>query len=210
MMRDSGIGRGGMPRGRRLRSRLGLERNELRRRVDRVQRWAALGIFVLMVLVSTPVAAWCATMAYEAGLRAERHERADRRQVVATVVAIGGIDAEGNRYLHETVRATWQRPGTPDRPAESHSGTLPSWKGARVGAKKTIWVDLRGEPTGRPRPHGRTVTDAAYAAGSALPATGLPFLVAYVMVRRRCDRHRYAMWDAAWARMDAQRGRNSS
>ena len=85
---------------------------------------------------------------------------------------------------------------------------LPSWKGAAVGATRRIWVDREGDLTMAPRSHGRTVTDAVYVAASATLGAALPFLLVYLLVRRRCDRHRFAMWDAAWARMDADRGRN--
>lgn len=200
-MRRSGIGDAPT---RRLRRRLGLERNELRRGVDRVQRAVALALLVLLLVAAPPVAAWCGGLAYDAGLRAERQEHAQRQKVWATVVATGGFAAAGERYVHETVRATWPRP-VDGRP---RTGTLPSWKGAEVGARKQIWVDREGRLAVRPRPHSRTVTDAVYAGGAAALAVGAPVLLAYVVVRRRCDRYRDRMWDAAWARMDADAGRN--
>ena len=124
------------------------------------------------------------------------------------MVATGGIVSTGDRYVHETVRATWPRPGGPGRNAEPRTGTLPAWKDARVGSSRTIWVDRDGDPVARPRPHSRTVTDAAYAAGAAALAAGLPVLGVYLLVRRRCDRIRDDLWDAAWARLDAERGRH--
>ncbi|MFG2086370.1 hypothetical protein [Spirillospora sp. NPDC048824] len=201
-MRRSGIGRGGTPLTR-LRRRLGLERSELRRRVDRVQRVIALALLVLLLGTAPPLAAWAATWSYEAGVRAEDAERANRRQVVATVTATGGIGASGDRYVHETVHATWAGEN-----GENRVGTLPSWKGAKVGAQRRIWVDRDGNPAVRPRPHSRTVTDAAYAGTAAVLGCGLPVLVMYIVVRRRCDRHRDRMWEADWARMDADAGHN--
>ncbi|TDC89463.1 hypothetical protein [Actinomadura sp. 7K507] len=196
-MRGSGIGRGGGPLTR-LRRRLGLERNELRRRVDRVQRAIALGLLVLLLGVAPPLAAWAASWSYEAGVRAENAERANRRLVVATVTATGATSSSGDRYIHETVQATWRGAG-----GEPRAGTLPSWKNAKIGAQRRIWVDRDGAPTVRPRPHSRTVTDAAYAGAAAVLGCGLPVLLVYALVRRRCDRHRYDLWEAGWARMDA-------
>ena len=83
------------------------------------------------------------------------------------------------------------------------TGTLPSWKNAKVGAHRTIWIDAKGDPTVRPRPHSRTVTDAAYASTAAVLGVGTPILLAYLLVRRRCDHRRDEMWEADWARMDA-------
>lgn len=198
-MRRSGIGRRSTALTR-LRRRLGLERSELRRRVDRVQRAIAFALLVLLLGIAPPLAAWAASSSYEAGVRAEDAERADRRQVVATVTATGGT---GDHYIHETVHATWQGEN-----GESRVGTLPSWKDVKVGAQRKIWVDRDGNPAVRPRPHSRTVTDAAYAGTAAVLGCALPVLVTYIFVRRRCDRHRYRMWEADWARMDADAGHN--
>jgi hypothetical protein len=220
-MRDSGIPPRPLPRPT-LRRRLGLEHNELRRRVDRVQRCLALCLLALMLAVVTPLAVWGGRWTYDTGLRAERDERAERRQVVATVVATGGVGSAGDRYVHETVTATWPRPDAPNaaentgntagnaKARGTRTGALPGWKGAEVGAKKRIWVTMDGEVTGQPRAHSRTVSDAGYTAASVVLIGAVPFLLAYLLLRRRCDRHRYTMWDDAWARMDAQRGRKSS
>ncbi|GLZ10963.1 hypothetical protein Acsp04_11980 [Actinomadura sp. NBRC 104425] len=202
-MRGFGAG-GAAPPLRRLRRRLGLERNELRRRVDRVQRAIALALLVLLLATAPAVAAWCGGLAYDAGLRAERREHAQRQQVWATVVATGGIASSGDQYVHETVQAVWPRAAD----GRTRTGTLPSWKGAAVGDRKRIWVDREGRPTVRPRPHSRTVTDAVYAGAAAALGVGAPVLLAYVVVRRRCDRYRDRMWDAAWARMDTDAGHN--
>lgn len=201
MMRRHRAGRHGRPSVR-LRRRVGLERNELRRRVDRVQRLAALCLLAVLLAAAPPLAAWSAGWSYRQGTRAERAERADRHQVAATVLAAGGVPA-GDRYIHETVRGQWPGPGGGLR-----TGELPSWKNAVPGAQRRIWVDREGEPTVRPRSHGRTVTDAAYAGLAGVLVAGAPLLLAYWAVRRRCDRHRDALWDAAWARMDADAGRN--
>ncbi|MFB4307997.1 hypothetical protein [Actinomadura sp. GTD37] len=196
-MRRSGIRRGGTPLVR-LRRRLGLEHSELRRRVDRVQRLIALGLLLLLLGTAPPLAALAVNWSYSAGTAAENAENANRRQVVATVTATGGVGSAGDRYIHETVQATW--PGGNGQP---RVGTLPSWKDVKVGAHRTIWVDAAGDPTARPRPHSRTVTDAVYAGAAAVLGSAMPVLLAYVLVRRRCDRHRDAMWEADWARMDA-------
>ncbi|TYK48082.1 Rv1733c family protein [Actinomadura decatromicini] len=201
-MRRSGIGWRGTPLTR-LRRRLGLERNELRRPIDRVQRTIALALLVLLLGAAPPLAAWTSSWSYEAGSRAEHAERANRHQVVATVVATGGIGSSGDRYIHETVQATW--PGKDGKP---RTGTLPSWKNAKPGAQRAIWVDRAGEPSVRPRPHSRTVTDAAYAGAATVLGCGLPVLLGYLLVRRRCDRLRDDMWEADWARMDADAGHN--
>ncbi|WP_329520028.1 Rv1733c family protein [Spirillospora sp. NBC_01491] len=187
----------------RLRRRLGLERNDLRRRVDRFQRLIALVLLLVLLAAAPPLAAWAAGWSYRQGSRAERAERIDRHQVVATVQSTGGIGSVGDRYVHETVRAQWPGPG-----GKVKSGSLPSWQDAKDGARRQIWIDREGEPTVRPRAHNRTLTDAAYAGFAGVLVAGLPLLLAYGVLRRRCDRYRDALWEADWARMDADAGRN--
>ncbi|WUH96597.1 hypothetical protein OHR68_23835 [Spirillospora sp. NBC_00431] len=201
-MRRSGIGCRGTPLTR-LRRRLGLERNALRRPVDRVQRAIALGLLVLLLAAAPPLAGWAVSWSYDAGTRAENTERANRRQVVATVTSTGGIGTSGDRYIHETVQAAW-----PGADGKQRVGTLPSWKSAKIGAQRTIWIDRDGDPTVRPRPHSRTVTDAAYAGAATVLACAVPVLLGYLAARRRCDRHRDELWEAEWARMDADAGHN--
>ncbi|MBO2459591.1 Rv1733c family protein [Actinomadura violacea] len=196
-MRGSGDGRAGGSLAR-LRRRLGLEHSELRRPIDRVQRLVGVALILLLLAVGPPLAFWAGTWSYHAGSQAERAERTQRHQVVATVTSTGGIGSSGDRYVHETVQATW--PGAGGAP---RTGTLPSWKNAKAGAHRTIWINAKGDPTVRPRPHSRTVTDAAYAATAAVLGVGTPVLLAYLLVRRRCDRRRDEMWEADWARMDS-------
>ncbi|MEU5881539.1 hypothetical protein [Spirillospora sp. NPDC047279] len=188
---------------RRLWRRLGLEHNELRRRIDRVQRRTALALLALFLLAAPPFALWCASWSYDAGTRAERAEHADRARVTATVLSTGGVGTTGDRYVHETVQARWTGP---DR--RPHTGALPSWKGAKAGDTRAIWVDRAGEVSMRPRPHSRTVTDAAYAAFAAFAAGGVPILGVYALFRHRFDRIRDAEWEAGWARMDTDAGHN--
>ncbi|MFC4906639.1 hypothetical protein [Actinomadura gamaensis] len=182
--------------------RAGLLPSELRRPVDRVQR--AIGYLLLVLaLFAAPLAALsCASWSYTTGVKAEHAERSVRYRTVATAEAIGDGSA-GDRYVHETLRARWLAPD-----GSSRVGTLTAWKNAKAGSRHPIWIDVKGAATTPPRPHGRTVTDTVYAATGAGLAVVLPVLGIYLAVRRRCDRYRDALWDADWARMDADAGHN--
>ncbi|WP_026411857.1 Rv1733c family protein [Actinomadura oligospora] len=187
---------------RRCARRAGLAPSELRRPVDRVQRAIAF-VLLALALITVPLAALsCARWSYRSGVRAEGAERSVRVRTVATAEAVG-VGSTGDRYVHETLRAHWSAPD-----GSTRTGLLTSWKDAKPGSRHTIWVDLKGTATTPPRPHGRTVTDAGYAATGAGLAAALPLLGVYLLVRRRCDRHRDALWDAGWARMDADAGHN--
>ncbi|MEV4258938.1 hypothetical protein AB0J52_37755, partial [Spirillospora sp. NPDC049652] len=182
--------------------RAGLLPSELRRPVDRVQRAVAF-VLLGLALVAVPLAAvTCARWSYRAGMQAEHTERAARYRTVATAEAVG-VGSTGDRYVHQALRARWTAPD-----GSSRVGVLTSWKDAKAGSRHAIWVDVKGTATTPPRPHGRTVTDAGYAATGAGLAVVLPLLGVYLLVRRRCDRHRDDLWDAAWARMDTDAGHN--
>ncbi|TNY35786.1 hypothetical protein [Thermomonospora catenispora] len=182
----------------RLRRRFGFDRNEMRRRVDRVQWTVGVTLVLVFLLAAPALAVWAGARAYDAGVRAERRQHATRWEATATVTGPGGVS--GERYLHRTVQATWRAPNGAVR-----SGRIPAWKDAEVGARRQIWVDRSGRPVARPRPHSRTLVDAGYAAVGGTAGVGAPLLFVYWLVRRRCDRIRYAQWDAEWARIDPHR-----
>jgi hypothetical protein len=201
MRRPELAGRPPVTRLGRVRRRLGFDCNELRRRVDRVQWGVGLTLFVVFLVIAPIAATWTALWSHDSGTRIEHHERAARHQVVATVTGPGGLGTGGSdRYLHQTVQASWPIPGGGTR-----TGQIPAWKDAKAGARHKIWVDRTGKLTTRPRPHSRTVVDTGYAATGAVLAIGFPLLCAYGLVRRRCNRRRYADWDAEWARIDQPR-----
>ncbi|PKK13822.1 hypothetical protein [Thermomonospora sp. CIF 1] len=181
----------------RLRRRLGFDRNVLRRRIDRIQWAAGLTLAVVFLLAAPLLAVAAGGRAYESGVRAEQHERAARRQVAATVTGPAVVDG---RYGNRVVPAVWRAPDGTVR-----KGLLPLAEDDRAGTHRWLWVDRTGRPTAPPRSRSRTVIDAGYAAGGAVLAVGVPLLIAYRLVRRRCDRVRDAMWDAEWARIDPHR-----
>lgn len=188
----------------RLRRRLGFDRSDLRRRIDRVQWALGLGLLVLFVVVATPLGTWIGMLTYGSGVHQEHRQAAARHSVTATVIGGAGVGSSGGHgYLHQTVRATWPDPSTPNGPPRT--GVIPAWKGATPGATRHIWVTGSGEPTVKPRPHSRTVADTAYITSATVLATGLPVLLVYWGVRFQCDRQRDKMWDADWARLDTPR-----
>lgn len=185
----------------RVRRCCGFDRSDLRRKVDRVQWRIGLALLMAFAVIAPALAIWLASWSYASGMRVERREVATRYEVVATVGGPGGLGTAGlDRYLHQTVQATWKAPdGTP------RVGMIPAWKNVKVGAQQRIWVDPSGKLTVRPRPHSRTVVDAGYAATGAVLAAAIPPLTAYLLLRRRFDRRRDAMWDEEWARIDPHR-----
>src|SRR5690606_30213915 len=181
-MRRSRIGRGGTPLAG-LRRRLGRERNELRRPVDRVQRLITLVLLLVLVGTAGPLWIWAASRSYQSGVQAEQAGRTERHQIVATVTSTGP-DASGDRYLQASSRATGR-----DANGECRGAALPrSGRGAGAGAQHRIWVDRDDDPVVPPRPHSRTVTEAVYGGVAAILCCAPPIQLVHYLVRRRGDR----------------------
>ncbi|GAA0247884.1 hypothetical protein GCM10009527_050540 [Actinomadura nitritigenes] len=179
----------------RLRRRLGFERNPLRRGVDRRQRAVGIGAVAVFAAVAAPACACAASIAYAAGIRAERAEAAGHHRVTARVAGIEKQDDGEQRYTY--ARLAWNAPD-----GREHSAVIAAGRTARLGAALRIWVDARGEMSRRPQDRTDTVAGAVFAGAGAAGGAALPPLAVYLLVRRRCDRDREEMWDAAWARLD--------
>ncbi|RSN70975.1 Rv1733c family protein [Actinomadura sp. WAC 06369] len=179
----------------RWRRRCGFDRNDLRRYVDRAQ-WrlglALLGIF----LVAAPVlGAPVAGAVHESGVRAERHGASAWRRVDATVVRVA--DSRGRHR----VTVAWTGPDGTRR-----TGVHTTGRDRAEGERVAVWVGA-GDTVSAvpPRTRAETRFAAAAAGAGAVAAVGAPLLGAYLLARRRYDRIRRGMWDAAWARFDDHR-----
>jgi hypothetical protein len=185
----------------RARRRLGLDRNDLRRRVDRAQ-WALAGALLMVFLATAPATAGIvADHVYSSGVRTEHREKATRHQIDATVVGVAQSPPTGQGgATTPIVRLRWSAPdGTP------RTGEAPARGTIVTGARQRIWIDDSGAATARPRRHVQTVGATIYAAAGTTAAIGSVLLIAYGTVRRHCDRCRSRLWDVDWARLDRRR-----
>jgi hypothetical protein len=187
-----------LDRGRR---RLGLDRNNLRRGIDRLQ-WALATALLMLFFAAAPTAATAiADRVYVSGLRTELREAATRHQVDASIVGPGASprSSPGNTS-RPTVRMRWPAPDGSHR-----TGDVPLRSQAVSGARQRIWVDRSGAVTVQPRRHVQTIGDAIYAAAGTATGVGTLLLMAYGLLRRHCDRRRAELWESEWAHLD--RGR---
>ncbi|MBO2464744.1 Rv1733c family protein [Actinomadura violacea] len=179
----------------RVRRRLGFEPNALRREVDRRQRAVGVGAAAVFAVLAPPACAGVVCAAYAAGVRAEHAESAGHHRLTAHVSGIEKQDDGEQRYTY--ARLSWTAPDGATR-----SAVIAAGRTTRLGATVPIWVDERGAMSRRPQGRTDTVAGAVFAGAGAAGAAALPPLAVYLLVRRRCDRDRAALWDAAWARLD--------
>jgi hypothetical protein len=185
----------------RLRRRFGLDRNDLRRGIDRVQ-WALATVLLMVFLAAAPAAAMSvADRVYATGMRTEAREAATRQQVDATIIDPAEMPRSSPGDTgHPAVRMRWPAPDGSYR-----TGYVPYRSRAAKGASQRIWINDTGTVTVHPRRHVQTVGDTVYAACGTTLAIGALLLVAYGGLRRRCDRRRAELWETEWTQMD--RGR---
>lgn len=184
----------------RLRRRLGLDRNPLRRRVDRVEISVMAGLLAAFLVGAPFAAAVAGHWSEAAGLRAMRAQ-AGWRQVPAVLLESAPKDA-GFVYQPsaiEWVRARWTTPG-----GAVHVGEVPVISGARAGTTVRVWIDAAGQEAGdlitRAQITGRAITTAAF--GPIVLAVALLSIAA--LTRWLLERRRLAEWETAWTSVEPQ------
>jgi hypothetical protein len=174
---------------------LGLDRNPLRRRTDRIEAAMRLTTMILL-LVAVPLV--CIAVGHLSARVAQRQAHADAatdRQVTAVLLegVPPGNTADPYSSVHMSmVLARWQSPGQPPR-----SGQVLAPVGASAGSTMTIWVDAAGAVTSPPD---TGVVDAAVcvAVVNTCLAAGLILLVSNGLARHALERRRLSEWDAEW------------
>jgi hypothetical protein len=181
--------------GGRIARRVGVDRNPLRRRSDRVESWLTL-VIVTLILVAGPYAAWCAADAVSRdSARAAERDRQHRFQVSATlaedVPTLAQRDDEV-RTMNAVARARWVAPNGSVR-----TGLVEAPPGQRAGTTVGIWTDVHGGPTRPPvrQPPATTALAAGILAifGVLVVALGVLMVVHWRFFRRRMDE-----WQVEW------------
>lgn len=179
----------------RIARRVGLDRNPLRRRSDRVEAWFTV-LLAGVLLLAGPLLAWRAgQVAYRNEVRASTWERQNRFQVQAVLQndAAGYVDLTDEAApVQGAVPARWTAPdGT------ARTGSVVPPQDARAGSSVRVWTDIHGERTKPPR-HRHPPTAAV--ANGLVTVVGISIGVAVLrlIVRRRLNIHRMAAWQMEW------------
>jgi hypothetical protein len=183
---------------RRLARRLGLDRNPLRRRTDKIGTCVAILLLTVFLigapLLSVAAAGW-ATRAGASGQRAERSWRQVSAILVrasAPVISVGGVSG------YSWVPARWTAPD-----GRARTGEIPVSTALAADHTVLLWVDAAGSPTGPPH-HRSVVADEAAASAVTTGALGIVLLCLAWACRRPLDRRRLTDWEAGWAAVGPQ------
>jgi hypothetical protein len=172
---------------------LGLDRNPLRRRCDRVEGLVRLAA-VLGVMIAVVCGAILGLREYGAGLRTEAQEARARHLVSATLtenVSAPRLSAAGAAIGH--AQAVWRAPDGTER-----AGTIDVSPTKAAGDTVQIWIDDRGVLSQRPQDRETTIV-AALTVGTGVPLTAAAFLAMLVVVTRSVNQRRARrVWEAQW------------
>ncbi len=186
--------------------RVGLDRNPLRRTVDRVEWWLTFTLVLAFAAVA-PATTWrVGRAAYAGGVHTEQVQRGQRVLVAAVLLVdadeYGADDTTPREYMLGKVPAATTRiraPAswtTPD--GRVRSGLVPVPAHSPAGATVPVWIRRDGSATGPPQMRGQTVSNAVGA--GILVALGSLWLAvsARLLLRYMANRRRLAAWQADW------------
>jgi hypothetical protein len=178
---------------RRLRRRMGFDRNPLRRRSDRIETMIRAGL-ILIFLFCGPLAAIGVGHYVRGGAERGASAGLQRHQVRALVIGSPNpfqCGRFGCRHAATLVR--WRAPGGSQRTAEIRLGSP-----AQAGDHVTVWVDKAGALAGPP--DSSDYTDAAFAAAAfTVLALAVVCLLAGVITHAEFDVRRMAAWQNRWS-----------
>jgi hypothetical protein len=182
-------------RARRLARRLGLDRNPLRRRTDKIATCLAAQLLAVFLIGAPLLAITAFSWEGRAGTAEQRAERSWREVPAVLLRAATAPDAfASGAFGYTWVPARWTAPD--GRPRD---GEIPVSAGLAAGGTVPLWVDPHGTPTDAPLSHRAVVTRAATAAVVAPIGLLIVLLCVGLAGRWLLNRRRLSNWELAWA-----------
>ena len=176
-----------------LARRLGVDRNPLRRRTDKIAAWLAV-LLVVVFIVGAPAVSMAAVGWVGRSAATWQHAARSWRQVLAVVTRAAPASPAWGLSGYSWVRARWTAPD-----GQARAGLIPVSVAVAPGQRVRVWVDAAGTPTGPPLTTGTVVADEVRTAVVAVIMLGVVLLCLMGAGRQLLDRRQLAGWEAAWA-----------
>ncbi len=177
--------------------RLGLDRNPLRRRTDRIESSVAAGLLALFLVGAPLIGVLAGRWAQQGGLREQRAQQAWHQTSAVTLTSAPAAP-------HYTYRTQWNsavarvpaRWVGPD--GRYRFGQVSASLGTRAGQTVLVWVDASGRATGPPLVHSQLVNRELSAEAMGPTALAILLLGLACLVRWLLNRRRLKAWEMAW------------
>ena len=176
--------------------RLGLERNPLRRRTDRIE--AALRLTMIMLaLIAVPVTA-IAVGRWADHLALHRAHAQQATEHLVNAVLLAPARPAGGTGPYTSIQMTWAlaRWTPPGRPART--GEILTVAGARRGTLVPTWISASGAVAAAPPPYREIVGDVCIAFITTCLVSLQVLVEVQALVRRVLDRRRLTAWETEW------------
>jgi hypothetical protein len=174
---------------------LGVDRNPLRRRTDRIE--SALRIALVLVFLSCGplLALWAGNATHVSGLREVRSERG-WQHVKAVVTKAGPLATSP----YGAMTTTWVPGRWRTHSGRIGTGLIPTAAGTPVGSVVGVWLNRAGRVTGQqPLTAGLVLLRVVLAEIVTLLAAGLTAFLVAVWIRWLLNRRRLAHWAIEWS-----------
>jgi hypothetical protein len=181
----------------RLARLMGLGRNPLRRRSDRIEAWISAGLLAVLLIIAPLAATSAGRWVHRGGLQEQQAQRSWHQISAVLLQTAPALPIYQFRVSWQTtvaVPARWPGAG-----GQTHSGKVAAPVGSQAGQTVPVWVDSSGRATGSPL-LGSQLTRRVIAAEVLAPLVlavillGVAFLARWLLNRRRL-----ADWEADWA-----------
>ena len=177
---------------------LGLDRNPLRRGIDRAETAVRLGLMVLILTVVPAAALLAGRWAYHSAVIQVRAQDAATHTVSARLLEPAPTIGEPDPYAYAGAQVAWvpARWRAPDRLVRTGDVLAPV--GAKRGSLVRTWVDEAGDFVDPPPGHSEVVGNVFISV--ALAGLGMLALLiaAEAAAHHLLERRRMKAWDAGW------------
>jgi hypothetical protein len=181
----------------RLARRMGLGRNPLRRRTDRIEALISAALLTVFLVGAPLLGISLGRWVHQGGLSEQRAQQSWHQTpavLLATAPAVPRYAFRVSWQNAAPVPARWSGPG-----GQPRSGEVPAPPGSRAGQLVKVWVDGSGRVTGPPLLGAELTRRVVGAEVAATLGLGVVLLAVAFVVRWLLDRRRLRDWEAGWA-----------
>ncbi|WP_069160849.1 Rv1733c family protein [Nocardia altamirensis] len=180
--------------------RVGLDRNPMRRKEDRVQTLVAVALALVFLIILPVLIMSVGTRVYRTESAAVQAETAQLRQIEATVTATGKAPLYAP-IMPATVQ--WK-----DADGTLHTDDYQSPTVVEPGATVTLWLNGAGRIV-EPPSQSKALSKALLLTTGAVFGATVLLAGCYVGLRHTLDQRRLRMWEMEWATADLRWGSHS-